>query len=483
LLELARRNRLPDGVWSLVHRRRNPGDLARHVAAAAFSGGATFMLAMARKPGHAGLLEVQPYELLLAACLRLIFPRPDVEAYIEQDERGSAFVLEVAGSEPGTPPPRVEGSFPLGGVFELRNGRPRPVDPGKLEELDRRAGITPDELAQARSSDLGDLDREALDRIGDGVRAPAGQDALVVLHELGILTHPSSRGVPTLAAMAAMGDPRHEVRGLPRIELRSHPFGLAEAASGLRQRGTPLVLTGGLFAIEPELRTALRPFTRGRPLTYQVVLEAIVNAVGHRSYTPDHLREPINIELYIDAVLVRSPGAPLERVGMVDEDGPQRRFARNPRLMNLLRLLGLAESRGFGRGLLLRGGDTGLEPARFEADGDWLGVALELQQPKVPKVRREPADGGVEQHDAADESDDEPGASPAKGVADDRRARVLAVIEKLGTASARELAEELDVSRSTIGNWLRGLIDAGEVCPVGGGATSPHRRYEVAGRG
>jgi predicted HTH transcriptional regulator len=484
LLDLARRQRLPEGVWWL-QRLRDPQDIARHLGAAAFSGGATFVVATPTRYGqHVGLALAEA-QMAVTAGLQMVSPRPDVESYVEQDSEGCVLVLEVAGMKRGSPPPRLDGPFPIGGVYELRNGRPRPLLPGKIEEYDRLAGVTPDELARADYCTLDDLDRKALDRIGAAVRVPANQGVLVALHNLGVVTHPSSTGAPTLAAMAALGAASERGAKVPHIEHRAYPFGLAEAASGLTQQAHPLILTGGVLVIEPELRAVLQTFTRGGRLMYRVVLEAIVNAIGHRSYAPAHLDKPIHVEQYVDAVLVKSPGAALERVDMLDEDGPRHRFARNPRLMNLLRLLGLAQSRGLGRELLLRGGDTGLEPARFEAGPDWFGVALELARPKVARVVRARQPTAEESQSAGGESNlDEGGDQPAGSGSEDRGARLLTALKKLGTASAKELAEALGVSRSTISNWLRELIDDGKVRAVGGdGPTSPHRQYEEAPHG
>jgi len=287
-----------------------------------------------------------------------------------------------------------------------------------------------------------------------------------------------------MAAVAVAGLPSGPWGWTPRIELRHHPCGLEEAAAGVRRAVSPTAFEGGLALVLGDLQVALSDFTRASALATRAVREAIVNAVGHRSYAPEHRDEPVHVEHYVDAVLVRSPGAPLERVRMTGESGPQLRFARNPHLMNMLRLLGLARSLGHGRRLLLWGRESRLEPARFEAGPDWFGVALQVAAPPLPMPARvtppppAPEEQSRIEEGTADTGPIEPTASRRLS-SEERDAQLLAALGRLGSASSKELAEAAGVSRSTVGNSLKRLVESGQVRATGGGHRSPHRRYEV----
>lgn len=98
-------------------------------------------------------------------------------------------------------------------------------------------------------------------------------------------------------------------------------------------------------------------------LPVNVVREAIVNAVMHRSY---RVHGAVQIVRYANRLEVRNPGYSLKPVEHLGEPGSQ---LRNPRLAAVLYETQLAETKGSGIGAMRRlMTEAGLEPPLFDSD-------------------------------------------------------------------------------------------------------------------
>jgi ATP-dependent DNA helicase RecG len=98
-------------------------------------------------------------------------------------------------------------------------------------------------------------------------------------------------------------------------------------------------------------------------LPVNVVREAIVNAVMHRSY---RAQGAVQVIRYANRLEIRNPGFSLKPVEHLGEPGSQ---ARNPRIAAVLYETGLAEVKGTGVGAMRRlMEEAGLEPPLFSSD-------------------------------------------------------------------------------------------------------------------
>lgn len=132
-----------------------------------------------------------------------------------------------------------------------------------------------------------------------------------------------------------------------------------------------LDLLDGLSEVRVEKRSGTPRARRTRRWPAVAVREALANAVHHRSYEPD-MPDPIKVHLYQDRMTISSYPGPVPGVeaahmkeGASMPDVP----ARNRRIGEFLKELGLAEGRFTGLGKI-RGAmaDNGSPPPRFEFD-------------------------------------------------------------------------------------------------------------------
>lgn len=187
-----------------------------------------------------------------------------------------------------------------------------------------------------------------------------------------------------------------------------------------------------------------------------VIREAVANGVAHRSYEDD--RTPVIVEIRPDRVTVRSPGSLPEPVTV--ETIRVAQAARNPSIIDALRVYGLAEDAGRGIDVIqdtMR--DALLDPPVFEDDGSFVTVTLPLHGPITARER-----GWIQ--------DLERKGSIAS---EDRLLIVHAARgEALTNATAREILGKLD--QATARRSLQRLRDVGLLTQVGARRST---RYEL----
>lgn len=180
-----------------------------------------------------------------------------------------------------------------------------------------------------------------------------------------------------------------------------------------------------------------------------VWLEAVVNAVVHRSYSlgGDHIR----VEVFDDRIEVSSPGRP---PGLVDFSDPLNvaRFARNPRIARVLADLHFGQELGEGvRRMVLEMRDAGLHDPGYRQTSGSVIVTLDTRAA----------------HSAFD----------ARLSADTRT--VVSALRQAGRLSTGEISELLGVSPVTALRRLRAMRDAGLVSWVGKSPRDPRAYWTL----
>lgn len=119
-------------------------------------------------------------------------------------------------------------------------------------------------------------------------------------------------------------------------------------------------------------------------LPSRVIREAVANAVAHRSY--EHAGTAIRVEIRPTSLTITSPGGLPEPVTV--ENLRFQQAARNDRLLDTLRRMGLAED--LGKGIDRIEDDMAaelLQPPEFEDDGSFFSVRLRLGGAVTPRER------------------------------------------------------------------------------------------------
>lgn len=282
------------------------------------------------------------------------FARPPVPAHFEVvpciNDRGEPdrlLIVEVETSE------HVHENV-RGDVFLRIGDENRRLGPMEVQELRYDKGGTFFDGTAVRGATRDDLETKLVDQF---LRAVGGRrrpdDALL---SRGLVVRAHGRLAPTIAGILTLGsDPQ---RFLPEARVRLLRFqGSARETGG---RSNVLSDVEGLGALRDQIvfaRRTLRrwlgaairlgPGGRFRPTSLipeEAWLEAVVNAVVHRSYSigGDHIR----ISLFADRLEVESPG---RLPGLVRIDTIRStRFARNPRVARTVLELGFGRELGEG---------------------------------------------------------------------------------------------------------------------------------------
>ena len=215
-------------------------------------------------------------------------------------------------------------------------------------------------------------------------RAAAGADRVVrALADLGVAVAaapPLEPSVLRAAAVLFASEPRDFIRGAAVQLVRRSGVGPGPGPSAAREEcAGPLVETVacclrfiGRHTRRFEAVAGLRRETL--PEYPQAALrEAIVNALAHRDYGLDGAT--VDVTVWDDRIEVRSPG-PLPGHITVDNMRDEH-YSRNPRIMRVLKTIGLVEEYGEGIDRMYREMESRLmEPPLFEATSSSVTVTL-----------------------------------------------------------------------------------------------------------
>lgn len=166
----------------------------------------------------------------------------------------------------------------------------------------------------------GDLDRPALmrtlERVRVGSAALRGADDIVALHRLGVLTEPSTDASATLAGLLTFGDYPQQHFPQLMVSVVVHPVDTDDDTRFLDNvtvRGSiPEMVSETLSVLRRNLAARAVVVDEGRAdhLDYplEAIREAVVNALLHRDYSPTTRGTQVQVELFGDRLVIRSPG-------------------------------------------------------------------------------------------------------------------------------------------------------------------------------
>jgi len=300
-----------------------------------------------------------------------------------------------------------------------------------------------------------DLDEGLLRSYADAVNHPE-PDRLLAAR--GLLTRDGQLTVAAVLLFAA-----HPQTWLPEASVRVLRYRGTERGTGARQQllddvriegPIPRQLTEARQAIFDRLPTrralaATGRFERVGLVPQDAWLEAVVNAVTHRSYSisGDHVR----VEIFDDRVEVESPG---RFPGIADTGDPLRitRFARNPRMARVCADLHFGQELGEGiRRMFEEMRLAGLaDPAYHQTAG-----SVRVSLTSVPVDR-------------------ELEARLPRGARD-----LVRIVREAGRASTGELVEATGRSRPVVLKQLRALEDAGLLAWNGHSRNDPRAYWSL----
>jgi ATP-dependent DNA helicase RecG len=194
-----------------------------------------------------------------------------------------------------------------------------------------------------------------------------------VLLRLKILVRAEGKVVPSLAGLLAAGLYPQEYFANLMISFVVYPFAKAGKSGPGGERfldnvtltgSIPDMLNGALGAIQRNLKVSSTIIGAGREdrweIDLEVIREAIVNALMHRDYSPHARGTQVQIELYSDRLVVKSPGGVFGNIDMSMLGLSGTSSSRNNRLSFMLQDVGelvtgrpIAENRGSGVSMMV----------------------------------------------------------------------------------------------------------------------------------
>ena len=187
------------------------------------------------------------------------------------------------------------------------------------------------------------------------------------------------------------------------------------------------------------------------------VREAVTNALMHRDYSDLARGTQVQVNMYVDRLEVLNPGGLYGTVTVATLGRPGISSARNQRLSALLEDVVypdggmVAENRGTGFATIEAELQHALMPPPIARD-DITGFGLTFQRRHLTR--------------------DEGGGNLGTSV----REAILAEVDRRGSISSREVMQASGLSRSSILNHIKALVEEGVLIPTEPGR-SPRKRY------
>lgn len=371
-----------------------------------------------------------------------------VECLNDRGEPDQLLVIEVETSEKVHANRRDE-------VFLRVGDENRRLTFGQRQELLYDKGQATYESTVVSGANRDDLDERLLQSYADAVNHPS-PDRLLAAR--GLVTRDAKM---TVASVVLFAD--HPQRWLPEASVRVLKYRGTERGTGARQQLLDDVRIEGpipiqliearqaIFDLLPARRAlaASGRFERVGLVPQDAWLEAVVNAVIHRSYSVsgDHVR----VEIFDDRVEVESPG---RFPGIADTGDPLRltRFARNPRIARVCADLHFGQELGEGiRRMFEEMRLAGLaDPVYFQSAGS---VRVTLTSTPV---------------------DRELEARLPKGARD-----LVRIVREASRASTGELVEATGRSRPVVLRQLRALEEEGVLEWTGHSKNDPRAYWSL----
>ena len=231
-----------------------------------------------------------------------------------------------------------------------------------------------------------DLDSVNVTLAAEGRARVERSQVLRALADLGV-ARPAPPGPPVVLRAAVVlfaVDPRAFLRGAAVQLVRRFGVGPAPGPTAEREEyAGPLVPTVErcLQFIDRHTRTieAVVGLKRERLPEYPVeaLREAVTNALAHRDY--QLLNATVDVTVWDDRVEIRSPGSLPGHV--TEENIRTEHYSRNPRVMRVLKTLGVVEEYGEGVSRMFEAMERRLmDPPRIEATPESVTVTLSNRQ-------------------------------------------------------------------------------------------------------
>ena len=408
---------------------------------------------------------------------------PPVRADIEivPFEGAEVVYLEVPPLDPLMRPSHVRSKGAYGGSFVRSGDGDRRLTAYEVTQLLSSRGQPKEDSEAVEDATLEDLDGEAVAELLRRLRhAPTRAfdvDDVTALRRAGAVTEVDGVAHPTLAGLLCMGVypqqffPQLFVSfvALPGSTLGESMSDGTRFLDNVNCDGTiPQMLEGVLAAARRNMRQAavIRGGGRDDVFDYpvEVIRELVVNALLHRDYSPHSLGTQVQVELYPDRLVVKSPGGLFGNVDPSQLGVEEVSSTRNAALARLLADVVLhdgmpvSENRGSGLSFAVqRLRRAGMSPPEFDVSPGHLHVT-------------------VPQHALLDPSTVQWIESLGATALSNEQHIALALMRSTGTVS-NEMLRAWGVESHTATVALRGLTERGLALKRGG---RRYATYELA---
>jgi len=561
----------PDGLPSLLHALRRfgsepagvevksgadgfPTSVRETLVAFANTDGGTIVIGVDERAGFAlvDLLDIGRYRDRLVDLSRsAVTPPLQIDTEFVELEGKRVLMANVAPVAADQRPVYVTAKGVSGGAYLRTGDGDRRMSEAEIALMYAARTQPVYDLETVTSAHFDDLDRNSVARTLERVRLGSAYlrevDDGTALHRLGLLSDPQPGASPTLAGLLTFG--RFPQQFFPQLmaSVVVHPSENDAAETrfldNVTLRGSiPEIVTEALAVLRRNLsaRAVVVAGSREDRLDFSLsaIREAVVNALMHRDYSPVTRGTQVQIDLFADRLVIRSPGGLYGPVTDEDLGETDVSSSRNSVLAQLLSDVYLprtdqlvAENRASGIPIMISEARRhGLPRPVFESRITSFTVTMgrsELLSPEVrtwlstlpiplPTPAHEIAvammrggfvtnaalrEWGVERHVAGAVLRDLTDNGIAIRQGGRRYARYIldpaaldeptgghgpvpvdleSALREASTASAAELQSRTGLSRATVTDKLRELATAGLV-RVHGARQSPKRTYEWTG--
>jgi len=336
----------------------------------AFSNGAggTLVLGLDERSGFrpaAGFAAVSIRDALARVCADDIFPPIRSVIEILPFEGASVVVTEVPEISPLSKPAYVRGRGEYQGSFVRGGDGDRRLSDYEVGLLHANRGQPRDDREPVADASLADLDEDAVAALLRRMRQRQPRAFRLVpdevaLQRLGVLVPAapdSSRLVPSLAGLLTLGT--YPQQFFPQLNLTFVVFP-AEHAGVVPEGGPrfidnrslngpiPWIVSDAVDAIARNMRVSGTVRGVGREDAYEypveALREAVVNAIMHRDYSPPSRGAQVQVEMFPERLIVRSPGGLFGPVAETELGTEGITSSRNPVLSALLQEVQLPDS-------------------------------------------------------------------------------------------------------------------------------------------
>lgn len=406
---------------------------------------------------------------------------PPVRAAIEietLDDGHQVVVVEVSEADQLDKPVFDKNKGKYGGSYIRSGDGDHRLSNYEIDRLLENRSQPKFDIEPVNEASVDDLDSHLLSKliervIGQQPRVFKDLDRENTLRKLGVLTkNDEGQLVPTLAGLLTFGEYPQQYNFFPQlfVSVVVLPTNVMGEVGPLGERfidnktcegPIPYMLTDAIDTVMRHLSKRAIISEMGRTdlpeLPGSAIRELIANAIMHRDYSPQSRGSQIQVELYPDRLVVRSPGGIYGGVDPADFGQPDVSSSRNVVLSKLLadtttidgRVI--AENRGSGIPSIIKSlADQGIAPPQFDDKIRSLTVTVQRNSSSIEQL------------------------------ADSQRL-ILSIMNEGELKSMSEIEESTGLGYRTALNAVNKLIAMGLLVPTAP-KRSKNRRYTLAER-